>query len=259
MIAPLQAKSLSDITSVRHGFFTRKGGVSEGLYSSLNAGLGSADNKIAVLQNRSRIAAYLGARDTGINTTYQIHSTTAVVVDKPLEFDRLPRADALVTKTPGLAIGVLAADCAPVLFVDPVASVVAAAHAGWRGALDGILEATIATMEGIGAQRKNIIAAIGPCINQPAYEVGPEFYAKFEAANTDNAVFFSRATHSARPHFDLPGYIYHKLKSVPLASVEQQSPCTYQNESDFFSFRRTTHHGEPDYGRHISAIVLAQR
>lgn len=241
---------------ISHGFFTRQGGVSGGIYSALNCGLGSKDDPSLVRENRARVARTLGAERPEVLTLYQVHSTTALVVDKPFPPGQVPRADALVTRTPGLVIGALAADCTPVLFADPQARVIAAAHAGWRGALAGVLESTIETMVSLGAERRRIRAAIGPCINQSAYEVGPEFEAEFLNASPENTRFFVRPEPDARSRFDLPGYVEHRLLRAGLDVVERRSLCTYENESLFFSYRRATHRKEPDYGRQISAIVL---
>ena len=248
----------SDALEARHGFFTRQGGVSEGIYASLNCGHGSRDATERVSENRRRVARTLGQREPEqVITLYQVHSATALVVDRPIPRSDLPKADALVTRTPGVVVGALAADCTPVLLADGAARVVAAAHAGWRGALTGVLEATIAAMEGLGATRAGIVAAVGPCINQPAYEVGPDFEASFLAADQDSTRFFSRADPHARPHFDLPGFVESRLRRAGLGAVERQSPCTFGNGGMFFSYRRTTKAGEPDYGRQISAIVLS--
>lgn len=252
----IRADCLAGIGGISHGFFTRQGGVSAGLYGALNCGLGSRDDPDLVRQNRSRVARTLGARRDAVMTLYQVHSATALVVDRPFEAGKVPRADALVTRTPGLVVGALAADCTPVLFADPGARVIAAAHAGWRGALGGILESTIEAMTGLGAVRSRIRAAIGPCINQSAYEVGPEFEAEFLSADSGNARFFARPSAGARPRFDLPGYVGHRLLQAGLDVVERRSPCSCDNESLFFSYRRATLRKEPDYGRQISAIVL---
>lgn len=252
----IRADCLADVAGISHGFFTRQGGVSAGLYGALNCGLGSSDDPDRVRQNRSRVARTLGAPRDDVMTLYQVHSATALVVDRPFEAGQIPRADALVTRTPGLAIGALAADCTPVLFADPQARIIAAAHAGWRGALGGILESTIETMIGMGAERSRIRAAVGPCINQTAYEVGPEFEAQFLSADSGNARFFARPSADARPRFDLPGYVEHRLQQAELDVVERRSPCSCDNESLFFSYRRATLRKEPDYGRQISAIVL---
>lgn len=257
MLSPLQADTLSILPGIRHGFFTRQGGVSRGVYSSLNCGPGSQDDAVAVIENRSRVAAHLGSFSDDVQTVYQIHSATALVVDQLTPREDLAKGDAVVTRRRGLAVGVLTADCAPVLFADAEAGVVGAAHAGWRGALGGVLEATVAAMEGLGAERARISAALGPAIGAHSYEVGPEFVAAFEEASADNVRFFTIPEGRKTPHFDLPGYVMARLGKMGLRHAERQSPCTYENESMFFSFRRTTHRKEPDYGRQISAIVVA--
>ena len=254
---PLTARCLSGLVGIRHGFFTREGGVSEGIYASLNCGHGSQDDRGHVTENRRRVAVALGQSTAEhVSTLYQVHSATALVIDQSLPRESLPKADALVTRTPGVVVGTLAADCTPVLFADPEAKVVAAAHAGWRGALTGVLEATIVQMESIGGDRRRIRAAVGPCINQAAYEVGPEFEQTFLVVNPGYACFFVRPIGSARPHFDLPGFVESRLRTAGLGEVERQSPCTFGPQSRFFSYRRTTKAGEPDYGRQISAIVV---
>lgn len=256
MLSPLTADKLETVTGVRHGFFTREGGVSAGLYASLNCGFGSEDDKAAVTENRARVAAHLGAPSPLVLTPYQVHSADAVIVHGAFATDSLPRADALVTGTPGIAIGVLTADCAPVLFADPEKRIVGAAHAGWRGAVGGILEATLARMEELGAVRTRTIAAIGPCINQPNYEVGEDFEANLIAIDAANTKFFAPTPGEARPRFDLPGYVAARLRSAGVGNLAISAPCTYENESRFFSFRRTTHRSEPNYGRQISAILV---
>lgn len=257
MTAPITACNLSGLDGIRHGFFTREGGVSEGIYASLNCGHGSNDRTEAVTENRRRVGEALGITGAqNVLTLYQIHSATALVVDRPVARDALPRADAMVTRTPGLVLGALAADCTPVLLADPEAKVVGAAHSGWRGAVGGVLEATVASMEGLGARRSRIRAAVGPCIGQDAYEVGPEFEAQLLALDPAHARFFARKPGAPRPFFDLPGFVEHQLGRAGLASVERQSPCTYENESLFFSYRRMQRQKQADYGRQISAIVL---
>ncbi len=254
---PLIARCLSGLDGIRHGFFTREGGVSQGIYASLNCGHGSQDDRAHVTENRRRVALALGQTEAEqVLTLYQIHSATALVVDRAIPREDLPKADALVTRTPGLVLGALAADCTPVLFADPEAKVVAAAHAGWRGAFTGVLEATITQMERLGAKRRHIRAAVGPCINQPAYEVGPEFEERFLQSDAAYARYFARPTPDARPHFDLPGFVEGQLIAAGIVQVERQSPCTFASGSRFFSYRRTTKAGEPDYGRQISAIVV---
>ncbi len=259
-LEPFEARNLAALSGIRHGFFTRAGGVSTGLYASLNCGLGSSDDPSLVLENRRRIGRHLGGNDEfggGVVTLYQEHGTTAFEVSRPPARDALPHADAVVSVTPGLVIGVLTADCAPVLLADAKAGVVAAAHAGWRGALNGIVDSAVREMERLGAHREHISAAVGPCISQSAYEVGPEFKATFLAHDPANSVFFEHEDASARPHFDLPGFVAKRLIEAGVGSIEDLSLCTSENESLFFSYRRKTHRGEADYGRQISAIVVA--
>lgn len=257
MLNPIQAQCLKELPGIRHGFFTRAGGVSDGIYTALNCGPGSADAAAHIADNRARVAAHLGAQHADVVTLYQVHSATALPVSALVAPEDRPKADAVVTATPGLAIGVLTADCAPVLFADAEARVVGAAHAGWRGAVSGVLEATIAEMERLGARRERICAAIGPAINQAAYEVGPEFEAGLVESCPDNTRFFARQDALARPHFDLPGYVESRLSAAGIEAIERQSRCTYANESLFFSYRRSQHRKETDYGRQISAIVVA--
>jgi len=255
MPTPITASNLSALAGVRHGFFTREGGVSGGIYASLNCGLGSNDERNAVIENRARVARHLGSTHDAVVTVHQCHSADAVIIDGPLT-GQLPKADAIVTRIPGLVVGALAADCAPVLFADPEARVAAATHAGWRGAVGGIIEATIVAMESVGGHRSRISAAIGPCINQAAYEVGPEFEAELLARDATNSVYFRAFTIGGRAHFDLPGYIGGRLTRAGIASVEYQSACTSAKDSKFFSYRGSRRRGEPDYGRQISAIVV---
>jgi YfiH family protein len=257
MTESLTALCLTGLPGLRHGFFTRRGGVSEGMYASLNCGPGSSDKPEAVTENRRRVSAALGQPDgSRLLTLYQVHSATAVVVDSPMPREALPRADALVTRTPGLVVGALSADCAPVLLADPEARVVAAAHAGWRGALSGVVEAAIEAMEALGASRSRIRGAVGPCIGQAAYEVGPEFEAQFLATDPAHARFFTRPDPAGRPRFDLPAFVESRLAHAGIAAFERRSPCTFNDASLFFSYRRTTKAKELDYGRQISAIVL---
>lgn len=238
-----------------HGFFTRVGGISGGIYDSLNCGLGSKDDAAAVTENRDRVARHLGARAGQVVTLFQTHSDTTIVVDAPFARGQVPKADALATRTPSIVIGALAADCAPVLLADPQAKVVGAAHAGWRGAVGGILESVIAAMESLGADRRRIRAAVGPCIGQTAYEVGPEFEAEFLAHADDNRRFFVRPTVGSRPHFDLAGYVAERLRKARVGEVASHAPCTF-SDSNLFSYRRSRKRNEPDYGRQISAIVV---
>jgi len=257
MLQPIKAKAFERSQRIRHGFFTRAGGVSEGLYAGLNCGPGSADMPANVAENRARVARHLGGSHPDVATLYQIHSGDAVAIDAPIAADQRPKADGVVTRTPGLVIGVLTADCAPVLFADPDAGVVGAAHAGWRGAVGGVLEATVKEMEKLGARRNRIIAAIGPAINQVSYEVGPDFEEALAKSCANNVIFLSRKNAHEKAHFDLPGFVEMRLKESGIAEVERQSACTYANESLFFSYRRSQHRSEGDYGRQISAIVVA--
>jgi YfiH family protein len=256
MLEPIKSPALSGNDRIAHGFFTRRGGVSEGIYGSLNCGVGSKDDRPAIHENRRRVAEHLGVDADRLLTCHQHHSADAIVVTEPWTFDTMPKADGLVTATPGIAVAALAADCAPVLFAEPQARVVAAAHAGWKGALGGVLEQTVATMEQLGARRNRIQAVLGPCIGPQAYEVGPEFEATFLARSNIYAQYFRRPTPDARPYFDLPGFVMARLGALGLGAVENQSLCTYTYPDDFFSYRRTTHRRETDYGRQISAIVL---
>jgi purine-nucleoside/S-methyl-5'-thioadenosine phosphorylase / adenosine deaminase len=250
------ATTLESCDGIRHGFFTRQGGVSTGIYGSLNCGLGSRDDAENVRQNRALVAQTLGVAPDHLLTPYQIHSATVVVVDKAWEGEAA-EADALVTRTPGLAIGALTADCAPVLFCDTKARVIAAAHAGWRGALSGIAEATVAAMEELGASRERILAVIGPSISQRAYEVGAEYVDRFIAEEPTSSVFFMTDDSSGEPHFDLSGYVAERLCRAGVGTISDLGLCTYCDETRLFSYRRSQHHGEDDYGRQISAIVLA--
>jgi polyphenol oxidase len=250
------ASTLEICDGIRHGFFTRQGGVSKGIYGSLNCGLGSGDDAENVRQNRALVAETLGVPHERLLTLYQIHSATAVIVDQPWNSD-VAEADALVTRTPGLAIGALTADCAPVLFCDPEARVIAAAHAGWRGALLGIVEATVASMEELGAKPERMVAVIGPTISQRAYEVGSDYVERFLAEEPESSSFFMTDDSSGEPHFDLAGYVAERLARAGVGTVSDLGLCTYCDETRLFSYRRSQHHGEEDYGRQISAIVLA--
>ena len=254
----LQAPSLGKMARIRHGFFTRTGGVSQGVYASLNGGVGSNDAPDKVADNRARMAAALGVTPGRLLTPYQIHSPDVVVAENPWTSADRPRADAIVTRTPSLAIGVSTADCGPLLFADEVAGVVGAAHAGWRGALTGVIEATVAAMEKLGAKRSRIAAALGPTISQPNYEVGPEFVERFLAADADNARFFATTNRPGHALFDLNGYIASRIQRAGIVNFEDLSLCTYAEPERFYSFRRSTHLAEPDYGRHINAIALAE-
>lgn len=242
---------------VRHGYFTRVGGVSDDIYKGLNAGLGSADRTESVAENRRRIAEWLKVTPERLLTLYQTHSADALHVREPFAGER-PKADAMVTDRPGLAIGVLAADCGPVLYADAEAGVIGAAHAGWKGALTGILEATIEAMERLGARRERIAAMLGPSISAENYEVGPEFVARFIEADVENDVYFSPSPKNGHALFDLNRYTVDRLTRAGVRAG-MTGRCTYAGEDLFYSYRRATHRGEPDYGRQISAIVLEER
>jgi YfiH family protein len=241
---------------ISHAFFTRQGGVSTGLYAGLNTGTGSQDHRESVLENRARAAAYLCVSPDRLVTPYQVHGDTALVVTEPWAPGMGPKADALVTACPKLAIGIGTADCGPVLFADAAAYVVGAAHAGWKGALGGILESTITAMETLGAERGRIVAVLGPTISAAAYEVGPEFRHRFTEADPDNKRFFTPSTGDGKAHFDLPAYIVGRLQRLGVASAQSLGLCTYADETRYFSFRRSTHRGEPDYGRLLAAITI---
>jgi hypothetical protein len=254
----LQASLLSMLPRIRHGFFTRHGGVSDGFYDSLNGGLGSDDAPARVTENRARMAAALGVAPDRLVTAYQIHSPDVVVATQPWPRTRAPRADAVVTRVRGLAVGVTTADCGPLLLADAEAGVVGAAHAGWRGALAGVIEAAVAAMERLGAARTRMVVALGPMIRQANYEVGPDFVARFAAADPDNARFFAPAARDGHAMFDLAGYIASRLQCAGVGRIEDLGHCTYAEAARFFSYRRSTHRAEADYGRHVNAIALAE-
>jgi YfiH family protein len=253
----LTSASLSGLGGIRHAFFTRAGGVSGGVYASLNSGVGSDDAPESVAENRARMASTLRVAPAHLLTAYQVHSPTVVEAKRPWAHAERPRADAIVTKVAALAIGVSTADCGPVLLADAETHVIGAAHAGWRGALSGVLEATVAAMERLGADRRRMVAALGPTISQANYEVGPELVAQFVAADPANARFFHAAERAGHAYFDLPGYIKARLTAAAVGTVEDISRCTYAEPEQFYSYRRATHRREPDYGRHVNAIVLA--
>lgn len=255
--APLPVIKAEALAPFAHGFFTRQGGVSGGIYESLNCGPGSRDAPEAVAENRARVAAALGlprAAPERLFSLHQVHSAQVVTVTAPQSGPR-PQADAMVSAVPGLALGVLTADCQPVLFADPRAGVVGAAHAGWRGALDGVLEATVAAMVALGAQPGQITAVIGPTISQRAYEVGPEFFDRFQAEDSESPRYFAGGA-GDRLMFDLIGYSLARLRAMNLADAIWTGHCTHSDPVRFFSYRRTTQKGEADYGRQISAIRL---
>ncbi|MDM8167512.1 peptidoglycan editing factor PgeF [Roseovarius sp.] len=241
------------LAPLRHGFFTRKGGASSGVFSGLNCGLGSSDQSDVVRINRTRAADALGLGPENLVNVHQVHSARVEVVEDPQE--ERPRADGMVTKVPGLALAILTADCQPVLFADRQAGVIGAAHAGWRGALDGVLEETVEQMEALGASRGDIVAVIGPSISQQAYEVGPEFLDDFMADDPDNHRFFANGE-GDRYLFDLPSFGLHRLRRAGVGHAEWTRHCTYSDAGRFYSYRRATHAGEADYGRLLAAIRL---
>ncbi len=252
----ISAAALAAAPGIRHAFLTRQGGVSSGLFSSLNCGYGSGDDNANVRANRERAADAIDLGADDLATLYQVHSADVVEVSAPWSLEERPKADALVTRTPGLGLGILTADCVPVLFADPQAGVVGAAHAGWKGALSGVVEATVAAMERLGAARADIFAAIGPCIRQASYEVGPELRQAFIDADEASAGFFTASKRDGHFMFDLAGFVSRALADAGVKG-EDVGIDTYADEERFFSYRRTTHKGEPDYGRGISLIRLA--
>jgi YfiH family protein len=252
----IEAPSLAALDGIAHRFFTRRGGVSSGLYSSLNCGYGSGDSPDNVRENRRRAAESFGRREPELLTLHQIHSTEVLTVaDRRWTSPGAPRADGLVTDRPGVVLGMMAADCAPVLLADAQARVVGAAHAGWRGALSGVVEATIAAMEKLGARRERLRAAVGPCIGRDSYEVGPEFPAPFLEQDEANEAFFRAAPREGHFLFDLAGYLRHRIARANVA-VETTGHDTLAASEDFFSYRRNTLQGVHDYGRGLSAIAL---
>jgi YfiH family protein len=246
---------LSAVPGLRHAFFTRDGGVSDGIYAGLNGGLGSSDDPANVRENRRRMAEAIGVAPEQLVGVHQVHSPDAVVATGPWQGEVRPKADAIVTRAEGLAIGVTAADCGPILFVDPNARVIGAAHAGWKGALTGVLESTIDAMERLGAERSGMVAAIGPLIRQASYEVGGEFVERFIEADADNAVFFIPSIRDGHAMFDLSGFIRMRLENAGVLMIDDLGVDTY-SDARFFSYRRSVHRKEPDYGRHVHAIVL---
>lgn len=238
---------------VRHGFFGREGGVSQGIFASLNCGLGSGDERAAVLRNRSIVAARLGGKEGNLVTAHQVHSAEAVIVTRPMAHEDRPKLDGLVTNVPGIILGTLTADCGPVLFADHEARVIGAAHAGWKGALYGVTDATVVKMEELGAKRARIVAALGPTISQRAYEVGPEFIAAFPQ---EARVYFIPSAKAGHHMFDLPGYLTTRMRDFGIGEVINTGLCTYSDVKAYFSYRRATHLGEKDYGRQIAAITL---
>jgi YfiH family protein len=250
---PISA-SLLDAAGVTHGFFTREGGASTGLYASLNGGVGSKDDSEAIAENRRRMAAHLHIDPAHLLVPYQIHSPDALIVTGP--FTERPRCDALATATPGVGLGVTGADCGMVLFADAKARVIGAAHAGWKGALTGVLEATLNAMEQLGADRAATVAVLGPTIGRRSYEVGAEFFARFRLESEDHQRFFVGSVRDGHFMFDLPAFIGARLRCAGIGRFEDLKLDTYAEPARFFSYRRSVHRNEPDYGRLVSAIAL---
>lgn len=249
--------SLEALPGIRHGFFTRQGGVSHGIYRSLNCGVGSNDRRAEIIENRTRATASLGLSSDRLATPYQVHGSEAVAVTDVWETGKGPKADALVTDRPGIALGIGTADCGPTLFADVSAGVIGASHSGWRGALAGILESTIAAMEKLGAKRQRIVAVLGPMISQENYEVGGELVSQFTEADPANSRYFVPSPRAGHSLFDLPGYIATRLTAAGV-NANSIGLCTYADEERFFSYRRATHRGEADYGRLLSAIAMVE-
>ncbi len=256
---PIKFASVFDgLPGISHGFFGRGGGVSKGKYSSLNTGRGSGDNPAHIAENRKRVARAMGTSSTHLLSNHQIHSTQVVVVEKPWTAGAEPKADAMVTRTPGLALSALSADCSPVLFADMNAGVIGATHAGWRGALAGVTDATIMAMVNLGARRKNIKAAIGPCLSAKHFEVGPEFVGEFISENLGNARHFKKGD-GDRSYFDIKAYLLQKLARAGVKDAVALPDCTYGAPNAYFSYRYNCHNDIGDYGRNISVIMLNQR
>jgi YfiH family protein len=250
--SPLLEKAKAQ--GIRHGYFTRIGGVSKGIYRGLNIGTGSADDQTLVQENRRRVAQWMGVPSNHLLTAYQIHSPDVIVAREPFLGER-PKADAIVTDRPGIAVGASTADCGPVLFTDSETRVIGAAHAGWKGAFTGVLENTITAMEGLGAKRENIVAVLGPSIGPANYEVGPEFIERFTSIDAENSRYFAPSGKAGHSLFDLNTYTVDRLRKAGVVA-ECLGRCTYAEENLFYSYRRTTHRKEADYGRQVSAIVL---
>ena len=251
----ITSPDLAAESGIRHAFFTREGGVSGGIYASLNGGLGSSDDKAAIAENRARMARHLAVEPSHLVSLWQVHSPDVAVVTGPWQGER-PKADAMVTVSRDVALGISTADCGPILFADAEARVIGAAHSGWKGAFSGVVGATVTEMEKLGARRERILAVLGPTISAKAYEVGPEFVERFRAENATYGRFFTASERAAHMMFDLPAFIALKAQEAGIGRFVDLALCTYGDEARFFSYRRTTNRGEPDYGRLISAIAL---
>lgn len=256
MILPVIRSASLDHARITHAFFTREGGVSEGVYASLNGGVGSRDSRDAVEENRRRMAESLGVAADRLLVPFQVHSNIAIAVDGPWRPQERPQVDGIATRTPGLALGVTGADCGVVLFADPEAGVVGACHSGWKGALNDVAGATVTAMEGLGATRSRVVAVLGPTIAQCSYEVGPEFVARFVDTDPDFGRFFVASPVEMHSLFDLPAFIAMRCSKAGVTQFEDLGLDTYADESRFYSYRRTTHRGEPDYGRLVAAITV---
>ena len=250
--------SLLEKPGLRHAFFTRQGGVSQGLYASLNCGPGSDDDPDHVAQNRVLAAEQMRVTKDNLCTLYQVHGKDVVFVTKPWPDNIRPQADAMVTQTPGLALGILTADCAPVLLADPIAGCIGAAHAGWQGAINGVIDSTVRAMEELGARATAIQAAIGPTIQQDSYEVGSDFHTRVTAQDPTHEQFFIPGARPDHFQFDLSGFVEAALRRAGVRDIEKMNRDTYREEEAFFSYRRTTHRREADYGRQLSAIALVR-
>ena len=253
---PILSPDLAALPGIRHGFFTRAGGVSSGIYGSLNGGIGSNDDHAKVLENRARMARHLGVDPAHYLSVWQYHSPDALIVETPFDMANRPKADAMVTRQKGIALAIGTADCGPILFADAQAGVIGGAHSGWKGALTGVIESTLDAMETLGARRDRIVAVLGPTISASAYEVGPEFVSRFVEGAPANARWFAPSATPGHAMFDLPGYIVARLARAGVGKAVNLDICTYGNEDRLFSYRRMTHRKEPDYGRQFSAIAL---
>jgi YfiH family protein len=252
----LQDPNLSSILKIRHGFFTREGGVSQGIYASLNCGPGSKDDAAHIKENRNRACQKLGTTASALCTLEQVHSNDVMIIHAPFPDDQRPQADAMVSKTPGVVLGILTADCAPVLLADPINHVIGAAHAGWKGAFGGVVQATVQAMVELGAQAGSIVAAIGPCIAQRSYDVDLSFSKPFIERDPTNGVYFVPSVTKGKIRFGLRGYVMKELGEAGVTHISWLENDTYAEEQQFFSYRRATHKNEPDYGRQLSAITL---
>jgi YfiH family protein len=253
----IESGLLNEIAGIGHGFFTREGGTSAGLFSSLNCGFGSGDDLETVARNRALVAEAMGVKPDRLLTVRQEHSPRVITVAKPWPRESAPVADAMVTREPGIALGALTADCAPVVFAEPQAKIIGIAHAGWKGALSGVTDATISAMEQLGADRGSIVAAIGPAISAAVYEVGPEFHHRFLEADASSGAFFRPAPKPRHWLFDMPGYLMARLRRSGIRAADDLALCTYDDERRFFSYRRATHRNQSHYGRLISAVAIA--